>query len=307
MAINQKTRSSSHRRFLLSIAGAVLLWVSGPAFAEPLNRQPLQVATVNGIQLAWTEMGDPEGVPMLMVMGLGASHRVWGEKFPAGLVELGFRLILFDNRDVGGSQRFDDWGEPVLWWNFVKARMGFEVSHAYTLSDMGDDAVALLDHLKIERAHVLGASMGGMIAQTIALEHPERVSSLISMMSSTGAPHLPPASEESSAALKDVAATTEDKLREVHEQGFYPAAIPRQLMAIMQSGDRSEKLRRMTVPTLVLHGEDDTLLPLAHGQHTAEVIPNAAFASFPGMAHDIPDAVRPALLQVIRESTVSVD
>lgn len=266
-----------------------------------------QTAEVNGVTLAWTEMGDPDGVPLLMVMGLGASHKVWGNEFSAGLVNQGFRLIMYDNRDVGGSTRFDEWGEPVLWWNVLKNKLGFEVSHAYTLSDIGDDGIALLDMLGIERAHVMGASMGGMIAQTIAVDHPDRVISLISIMSTTGAPHLPPASDEAIEAIQNTAETSEGKLGEVHARGFYPEAIPRQFMAIMQSGDRTERLKKLETPTLVLHGIDDPLIPLEHGKHTAETIPEARFLSFEGMAHNIPAEVRPQLLKAIEDYALPVD
>lgn len=291
-----KYGSKSFLAFLYCIP---LLLITTGSIARDGVLPPLNTSVVNATSIAWTEMGNPEGTPLLMIMGLGASHVVWGEEFPTGLVDKGFRVVLIDNRDVGGSQKFDDWGEPVLWWNFLKAKMGLEVSHAYTLSDMGNDAVALLDELKIERAHVLGASMGGMIAQTIAIEHPERVISLISIMSSSGAPHLPQASEESVAAIRNVAETSEDDVAELHAKGFYPAAIPRQLMAIMHSGDRSTDLMAIDLPTLVIHGEDDPLLPLPHGKHTAEMIPGAQFVSFPGMAHNIPDDVRPRIIDAI--------
>ena len=288
-------------RYCFAVGLTCLLFSISPlSSAQPAaGFQPPEVAKINGIDIAWTEKGPADGVPLLMVMGLGASHIVWGEAFTAGLVEQGFRLILFDNRDVGQSQRFDDWGQPVLWWNFLKAAVGLEVSHPYTLSDMGDDAIALLDMLEIERAHVMGASMGGMIAQTIAIEHPERVISLISIMSSSGAPHLPEPSEEAVSALRNTAETPAEEIADVHARGFYPEAIPRQLMAILQSGDRSDRLQTVTVPTLVIHGQDDPLLPLAHGEHTAEVIPDAQFRSFPGMAHNIPAEVRPAVLAAI--------
>lgn len=288
---------------VLSLALSIVLSATLPSSyadeAPPLP--PLQVDTLNGVQIGWTEMGDPNGPPMLMVMGLGSSYKVWGRDFPAGLVDQGFRLIFFDNRDVGQSQRYDDWGDPVIWWNLLKAWLGLEVSHAYTLSDMGDDAIALLDKLEIDRAYVLGASMGGMIAQTIAIEHPERVIKLISIMSTTGASHLPEPSKESSDQLKEVAETPQESAADLHARGFYPEALPRQFMAILQSGDRSEKLMQLDVPTLVLHGEDDPLIPLEHGKHTAEMIPGARFYSFAGMAHNIPPEVRPALLARIEE------
>lgn len=282
-------------------------WIGVASALEAPELPPTQITKVNNVDIAWTEMGDPEGPPLLMVMGLGAAHQLWGKEFAAGLAAQGFRLVLFDNRDVGGSQRFDAWGEPVLWWNFLKAKVGLEVSHPYTLSDMGDDAMALLDYLDIDRAHVMGASMGGMIAQTIAIEHPDRVISLISIMSSSGAPHLPPASEEATNALRNVAETTEDDLAEVHARGFYPEGIPRQLMAIMHSGDRSERLKTIETPTLVLHGIDDTLLPLAHGEHTAAMIPNARFLSFEGMGHNIPAEVRPKILEAVQTYAMPVD
>jgi pimeloyl-ACP methyl ester carboxylesterase len=163
---------------------------------------------------------------------------------------------------------------------------------------MADDTIAVMDALDIDRAHIVGASMGGMIAQIIAAEYPERTRTLVSIMSTTGAPHLPPPSAESSNQIQDLADSDgeNDQVKEMQSIGFHPEAIPRQLMAIMKTGDRSDRVATITVPTLVLHGEDDTLLPPEHGKHTAELIKNSEIQVFAGMGHNLPAPVLPDIL-----------
>ncbi len=266
------------------------------AHARYTLEQPMTVANVNGISLAYTEYGRADAPPVLMIMGLTGSHRLWGEDLINQLADAGYRVILFDNRDTGDSARLDALGEPALWWEMLKNALGFEINAPYTLNDMAADGVALLDTLQIDEAHIVGASMGGMIAQIIAAAHPDRATSLVSIMSTTGAPHLPEASAEAQEGLMGIGDADGDQTADLNAIGLYTEAFPRQLMAIVAAGDRSEQVRTIAVPTLVLHGEDDALLPPAHGEHTAELIDGAGFVVYPGMGHDLPAAVVPALV-----------
>lgn len=263
---------------------------------EFLDQQPLQNINANGIDIGYRVMGD--GDPVILIMGLGASHIVWGDNLVTGLVESGYRVVLFDNRDTGATTRFDEWGEPTLWWQFLKNQFGFEVDAPYTLDDMADDTVALMDALKLRDAHIVGASMGGMIAQQVAARYPQRTRSLVSIMSSTGAPDLPPPSDEASESLSSLASddAETDRQSEMRQRGFYPEAMPRQMMAIFKSGDRSADVATITRPTLVIHGADDTLLPPPHGEHTAELIVGSELIIYDDMGHNIPDPVLPVLL-----------
>jgi pimeloyl-ACP methyl ester carboxylesterase len=264
-----------------------------------LDEQALLATPANGIEIAYRTVGADERPAVVMIMGLGASHIVWGDKLVKGLEQAGYRVVLFDNRDTGGTTRFDAWGEPTLWWQLLKNQLGFEVDAPYTLGDMADDTVALLDVLEVPDAHVVGASMGGMIAQLVAARYPQRTRSLVSIMSTTGAPHLPSPSAEASDSLRGLATDDADNAQrraEMIERGFYPEAMPRQMMAIFKSGDRTAEVATITAPTLVLHGADDTLLQPIHGEYTAEVIVGAELEIFEGMGHNIPDPVLPLLL-----------
>ena len=264
-----------------------------------LDSQPLLVAPANGIEIAYRTLGADDRPPVVMIMGLGASHVVWGDDMVKGLEEAGFRVVLLDNRDVGGSTRFDEWGEPTLWWQFLKRELGFEVDAPYTLNDMGADTIALMDQLNIPNAHLIGASMGGMIAQVAAAQYPDRTRSLISIMSTTGAPHLPPPSEEASKRLTGLASGGEDDAQRhaaFVKRGFYPESMPRQMMAIFKTGDRSAEVATISAPTLVLHGADDDLVPPPHGEYTAQLIEGSDLVVFEGMGHNIPNDVLPLLL-----------
>ncbi len=257
--------------------------------------------TVNGVSLAAAEVGNPEGEPVLLVMGLGSSYLLWGDPLIDGLVASGHRVVLFDNRDVGASQRMDHLGEPVIWWELIKSKLGFSVNTAYELTDMAEDAVSLLDQLGIEKAHVVGASMGGMIAQIIAYEHPERVETLTSIMSTSGAPHLPEPTEEALESLETATYSSDEQLKATNARGFWPQGVPRQLMAIFAAGDRSERLKTINANTLVLHGRDDGLLPLEHGQYTHELIPDSTLVIYDGMGHNLPAQVVPKMVSDITQ------
>ncbi len=259
----------------------------------------LKKQEINGVEIAWAELGDPNGPPLLMIQGLMVSSRIWGDDLLDGLVADGHRVIVFDNRDVGESQRMDHLGEPVVWWNLLKSKVGLPVTAPYSLYDMADDAVGLLDALEIEQAHVLGASMGGMIAQIVAAKNPQRVRSLISVMSTTGAPQLPPPSSQSSGVIEDLLNSDEERRVELNKRGVYPSALPRQFFAISTTGDRTELVKTIQTKTLVLHGEEDALLPMAHGEYTAEVIDDSKFISFKGMAHNLPKPVMPLFVEAV--------
>ncbi len=257
--------------------------------------------SVNGVSLAAVEVGNPEGEPVLMVMGLGSSYVLWGDGLIDGLVDSGYRVILFDNRDVGASQRMDHLGDPVIWWELLKNQLGFSVNTAYELQDMAADAVQLMDALEVDRAHVVGASMGGMIAQIIAYEYPQRVKSLTSIMSTSGAPHLPEPTDEAMESLQSASYATDEDLKERNRQGFWPQGVPRQMMAIFAAGDRSESVKRIEAKTLVLHGRDDGLLPVAHGEHTHQLIQESEMVIYSGMGHNLPADVVPKMVADIAE------
>ncbi len=282
----------------ISCTAAILLGLllSPLVYAKYNRDQPMTMAELNGIDIAYTVVGGSAAPPVLLVMGLMGSHRLWGEDLVNGLTEAGYRVILFDNRDTGDSARLDELGTPTIWWEMIKSMIGFDVNAPYSLNDMADDAIAVLDELGIEQAHIVGASMGGMIAQIIAAEYASRSLTLVSIMSTTGAPHLPEAEEQASDGLLEIADSEEDATAQLHEIGIYPDAMPRQLMAIISAGDRSEQVRTITVPTLVLHGADDTLLPPPHGEHTHQMISGSRYVVFDGMGHNLPEPVVPKVV-----------
>ncbi len=285
-------------KFRISCTAAILLGLllSPLVYAKYNRDQPMTMAELNGIDIAYTVVGDSTAPPVLMVMGLMGSHRLWGEDLVNGLTEAGYQVILFDNRDTGDSARLDELGTPTIWWEMIKNMIGFDVNAPYSLNDMADDAIAVLDELGIEQAHIVGASMGGMIAQIIAAEYASRSLTLVSIMSTTGAPHLPEAEEQASDGLLEIADSEEDATAQLHEIGIYPDAMPRQLMAIISAGDRSEQVRTITVPSLVLHGADDTLLPPPHGEHTHQMISGSRYVVFDGMGHNLPEPVVPKVV-----------
>ncbi len=256
-------------------------------------------------------------------MGLGAQMIRWDEEFCKQIAEQGFYMIRFDNRDMGLSTKFEEAGVPNLMKLVVAAQKGEKIESAYTIEDMADDAVGLLDALNIDKAHICGASMGGMIAQVVAIRHPSRVLSLTSVMSRTGNPDLPqPEPEAMQALIKPTPngreAIIEDRvnrMRIIHGTGipfdgetalkmvttaydrsYYPAGYSRQLAAIMASGNRKPALASVTVPTLVIHGSDDPLVPVEGGKDTAEAIPGAELLIVEGMGHSVPPQVWPQVM-----------
>ncbi|MGV1681947.1 alpha/beta fold hydrolase [Sphingopyxis sp. NJF-3] len=285
--------------------------------------------TANGLSITYEDKGPRDGPVILLVMGLGGQLTLWPDEFVDALNARGFRTIRYDNRDVGLSTRFEAAGVPNLKWMFVKAAIGLPVRPAYTLADMAADGMALLDRLGIERAHIVGASMGGMIAQHIAARYPERVLSLTSIMSTTGNRRLPRARKEAMQVLanRPMGGDPEDmiaysvraarvigspgypaeearlqrRVRADYERGFYPQGVARQMAAIVADGDRRAMLKGVKAPTLVIHGEDDPLVPLAGGRDTAASIAGARLMTIPGMGHDLPLALVDTLTGAIAE------
>ena len=291
-------------------------------------------ATANGISITYEDKGPREAPVILLVMGLGGQLTLWPDEFVEALNAHGFRTIRYDNRDVGLSTRFDAAGVPNLKWMFVKAAIGLPVRPAYTLADMAADGMALLNHLGVQRAHIVGASMGGMISQHIAARYPDRVLSLTSIMSTTGNRRLPRANKEAMQVLANrpmsgdkenliaysVRAArvigspgypaTEERLqrrvRSDFERGWYPQGVARQMAAIVSDGDRRAMLKDIKAPTLVIHGEADPLVPIAGGRDTAENIAGARLLTIPGMGHDLPLALVDTLADAIAEHAQSV-
>jgi pimeloyl-ACP methyl ester carboxylesterase len=270
-----------------------------------------RLAPSNGIEIAYQEVGDPSAEPLLLVMGLGTQMLAWDEELCEALAARGFRVVRFDNRDIGHSTMLDGAGLPSR----ADLFLGRRARAAYLLADMADDAVGLMDHLGIESAHVVGASMGGMIAQTLAIEHPDRVRSLVSIMSTTGSRKvgmptlkafgliLAEAPRDREGYIERVVKTFEivgspayrsedERLRELagqmYDRSHNPRGILRQMHAITASGDRTAALHELRLPATVIHGTRDPLVRPSGGRATARAIPGARLRIVEGMGHDLP-------------------
>ncbi|HEX2709023.1 MAG TPA: alpha/beta hydrolase [Solirubrobacterales bacterium] len=281
-----------------------------------------KMAPANGIELAYQELGDPGGEPLLLVMGLATQMIAWDESFCSLLADRGFRVVRFDNRDTGRSTKIDSAGVPSR----VDMMTGRRATAPYLLRDMARDMTGLMDHLGIDSAHLVGASMGGMIVQSAAIAHPERVRSMVSIMSTTGSrrtglPSLkafgvllgkPPRGRE--ATIERVVKTfrvigspgypfEEERVREIaglsFDRGHSEAGVARQLHAITASGNRTRALRSVRVPTTIIHGKSDHLVRPAGGKATARAIPGARLKMIDGMGHDLPGALWPAFVEEI--------
>lgn len=269
----------------------------------------------NGIEIEVETFGDPSGRPLLLIIGLGAQMIHWDDNLCKDLAERGHYVIRYDNRDVGLSTKFEEAGLPDLKEIFGKLLGGEKINPPYTLKDMADDAAGLLDALGIRKAHICGMSMGGMIAQTIALRHPSRVLSLISIYSTTGNPEVPQPKPEVTGLLiapppREREANVEHMLHvfntiagsgfpfdeqwtrrimaESYDRSFYPQGMVRQLVAVLTQENRVPDLASVTVPTLVVHGTDDPLVPVEGGKDTARAVPGADLMLIEGMGHDLP-------------------
>ncbi|WP_207264378.1 alpha/beta hydrolase [Desulfovibrio sp. Huiquan2017] len=278
----------------------------------------------NGIDIEYDSFGDDKGPALLLIMGGGSQMIYWESGFCRMLAERGFHVIRFDNRDIGLSTKFDEAGEPDI----AAAMAGRPVEPAYTLEDMADDAVGLLDALGIGKAHICGASVGGMIAQVVAYRHPDRVLSLTSIMSSTGNPELPKIADDVLAEVyKPIPAEREafvahqvtmwrklwspgfpfeeERLRRLLGEGFdrsyYPQGMARQGLAVMAHGYRKSSIASIQAPTLVIHGDRDPFMSVEGGRETAQLIPGAKLLIIKGMGHDLPTPVWPRIVDAMAE------
>lgn len=274
--------------------------------------------TANGIRIEYDTFGDSSFPALLLIAGNGAQMIFWDAEFCELLAETGLFVIRFDNRDAGLSTKFDEAGIPDIMALIKAAMEGKAVESAYSLDDMADDAVALLDALNIEKAHICGLSMGGMIAQVISYRHPGHVLSLTSIMSCTGNPDTPQGKPEAIAAV--VAPAPEGReayiehnvntwrkvwspgfpfeeerarafMEKSYDRSYYPQGMARQNAALLANGDRRPSLSTIKVPTLVIHGADDPLIPVEAGKDTARSIPGASLLIIDGMGHDMPKGV----------------
>jgi len=282
-----------------------------------------QTAPANGIELCYDTFGQPTDPAVLLIMGFGAQMTVWPDEFCSQLATRGHFVIRYDNRDVGLSTKSEG-SPPDVLALFTQAQQGTPVDPAavpYTLSDMAADAVGLLDSLDLATAHVVGASMGGMIAQHLAFEHAARVQTVTSIMSTTGNPGVGQAAPEAMGALLSPAPTEREaniergvsvskvisgplwnetdarrRAAESYDRMFHPAGPPFQLGAIAASGDRTERLNTVDVPFLVVHGQADRLIDVSGGQATAEAVPNADLLLLAAMGHDLPRPLWPQII-----------
>lgn len=282
----------------------------------------------NGIDIYYEESGPADAPVILLVMGLGTQMIAWPDELIQGLVGKGYRVIHYDNRDVGLSQRMDGAAAGSLVWAMIASRFGLPVKTAYTVSDMAKDGAALLGVLGIDKAHIVGASMGGMIVQLMAANHPDKVLSMTSIMSSSGKPGLPgpradirkrmmtprPANPTKEEAVKLGAEVLEaisfadptrtptafvDMAARAFDRGYYPMGMKRQLLAIVADGSRVDRLKKITAPTLVVHGGADPLVPKEGSEDIARHIPGARLEIIDEMAHDLPPSQVGRMVELI--------
>lgn len=279
----------------------------------------------NGVVIEYDTLGDPDDPALLLIMGFGTQLTAWDRRFCGELVAHSLHVIRFDNRDCGLSSKTE--GDPPNIMSLMMAMMaGNEVTEEvpYTLSEMAADGLAVLDDLGIDRAHVVGASMGGMIAQQMAIEHPQRVRTLTSIMSTTGDPSVGQGTQEAVGALFSPPPVDRDgviergvriagiisgphfdeaearvRIGEAYDRSFHPAGGPFQLAAIAKTGNRTEQLEVLDVPTLVIHGAADTLVDISGGEATAAAIAGAKLLTFDDMGHDLPKPRWPEIVDAI--------
>jgi len=286
------------------------------------------MARANGIDICYEIFGDAKAEPMLLIMGLGAQMLLWDDAFCEQLAARGFRVIRFDNRDIGQSSKLTG-GKRLTVFELLKLRfLKIPVAAPYKIIDMARDTTGLMDVLGIKSAHLVGASMGGMIAQEIAISFPQRVRSLTSIMSTTGNPKVPPPTKEAAAMLMapppatkeeyfarfaqtwkilrvgsfpDDEALDPSRAARIYARGLNPAGVGRQLRAILASGSRKARLHSVTVPTLVIHGTVDPLVRPEGGKDTAESIPGAKLLMIDGMGHALPMRFWPEIIGAIAQ------
>lgn len=285
--------------------------------------------SANGIELEYETHGPHDAPAILLVHGLGAQLSLWPDALIDALVSQGFRVVRYDNRDIGLSQKFESYGVPNLPALTARIMAGEKIGAPYLLADMAADGLALAEALGASRPHVVGVSMGGMIVQQMAIQAPDRVASMTSIMSSSGRRGLPPGKPEAMKALLTPPAnneretviahgialrkvigspaypSSEDELRALVERNvdrsFYPQGAARQYNAILASGGRVKELPQVKAPTLVIHGAEDPVVPLPAGQDTAALVPGARLEVIQGMGHDLPKALMPRIATLIGE------
>jgi pimeloyl-ACP methyl ester carboxylesterase len=295
---------------------------------SPVPHQPEKIARANGIDICYEIFGEPTAEPLLLIMGLGAQMVLWDDAFCEQLAARGFRVIRFDNRDIGQSSKMSG-GKRLTPLELLKLRfLKIPVAAPYKLIDMACDTTGLMDVLGIKSAHLVGASMGGMIAQEVAISFPQRVRSLTSIMSTTGNPKVPPPTKEAAAMLMAPPPTTREeyfarfaqtwkilrvgsfpedealdpsRAARVFSRGLNPAGVGRQLRAILASGSRKARLHSVTAPSLVIHGTVDPLVRPEGGIDTAASIPGAKLLMVEGMGHAIPIPMWPQVIGAIAD------
>jgi pimeloyl-ACP methyl ester carboxylesterase len=292
---------------------------------------PEQFAKANGLELCYDTFGDRHAPPLLLIMGLGAQMILWDDGFCEQLAERGFFVIRFDNRDIGKSTKING-AAPALPKLLENALTGKPIEAPYTLHDMAADAIGLLDAIGIKRAHMVGASMGAAITQELAIHFPDRLLSATCIMGSSGDPRLPPPTQEAMEVLMSPSPTdreaflerflwtwrvlrgsafpeTEERERaralRIFERGLNPPGVARQLAAIFASGDRTKALPGVRVPTLVIHGTADPLVPVEGGRAIAAGVPGSKLVEIEGMGHAIPQAVWPRVIGAIAEHAIA--
>lgn len=288
----------------------------------------MPIAEANGIELCYETFGSPDDEPVLLVMGLGSQMITWPDEFCEELASRGFHVIRYDNRDVGLSTKFTDARMP----NIGEAFAG-NADPAYTIADMAADGVGLLDELGIDAAHLVGVSMGGMIVQQMTIDHPDRVLSLTSIMSHPGGEDTDPPTDEALGVLMvprpenrdeaiEVAVNARrvigstgfpldiERIRDIaarsYDRCYHPEGFMRQLAAIMAAPSRVEALGGVRVPTTVIHGTADPLVPPPNGRRTAEAVPGAELVEISGMGHDLPEGAWPQIIQAIERNAARV-
>ncbi|NMP15475.1 alpha/beta hydrolase [Thalassotalea sp. Y01] len=285
------------------------------------------IVNVNGIDIAYQLYGNSDHPTLVLIHGLGAPLTAWPMAMVEQFVERGFQVLLFDNRDIGYSQQLEHLKIPNLAWLVVKSKLGLPINVPYKLEDMMLDTIALVDHLNIKNFHLIGASMGGMIAQLLAIYYPHRVKTLTSIMSTTGNKTLPKMSDEvkhifsakpDSNSEQDIVKFNVQKWRIIGSpdypaqehylnnyvkglvrRGLYGKGTLRQMLAVMAGKNREKQLAEINVPTLVLHGGADPLIRVACGEATAQSIRNATLKIYPGMGHDFPVELLPSIVSDI--------
>lgn len=285
-------------------------------------------AVIDGLTLEYETFGDQNKPAILLIMGLGSQLIQWPDQLCQNLADHGHFVIRYDNRDVGLSSKMDQKKLPNITWAIIRHQLGLKPKLPYTLLDMAKDATGLLDFLNIQQAHLVGVSMGGMIAQLVAIHFPERALSLTSIMSTTGNRKLPKAKPEATAALTNKASkdagieeivlnnmqgwkaimspgfpVSDDRLKQkchaAVTRSYHPEGTARHLLASICTPDRRKQLQKLTLPTLVIHGTEDPLIPIECGKDTAENIPHSEFHAIEGMAHDLPEECIPRLSELI--------